>query len=331
MSSSKAIENKSQIQSADAQADGKVLNSNSKLSLSVFVAGGTGNTGVATIQHLLKAYPNVTITAAVRNTEKAKKLFPNAEKRLTIASFDVKGESITGDKLKDAAALKGFDALVIVPPSALDNRVGLPIAYINAAKAAGVKHIVLISTPSALKPELAIGKEFFAIEQHARSSGIPFTFLQAVFFFENQLMNAATIKSDGAFYAPAKGTAPIPLISVKDIGEATANVAAEGPSAHANKTYAIAGDVRSWDSVAAVYTKVLGKPVQFFAATDEQAIQGMTKFGFPENLAKGGVELNRDFERTGASYSNSALTQLLGHAPESFEQWLSPRAAAFKA
>jgi len=337
MASSKPIENKSSAAPAAASSstDTKATTAGNATKLSVFVAGGTANTGVTTIQHLLKAYPNVSITAGVRNIDKAKKLFPSADKRLSFVQYDVKGESVTGDKAKDASVLKGFDALVIIPPAAFDNRVGLPIAYLNAAKAAGgIKHVVLISAPAASKPaEVSMGKDFALMEDAARTSGIPYTILQAVFFFDNQMMNAASIKGGGAFYTPTKGTAPIPLIGVNDIGEATANVVAQGPAgpaAHANKTYVIAGDVRSWDSVAAVYTKLLGKPVQFVAATDEQAMQGMTKMGFPESLAKGFVELNRDFERTGASYSNAELTKLLGHAPESFEQWLLPRVAAFK-
>jgi len=299
--------------------------------LNVFVGGGTGNTGVAAIQHLLKTSNNVTITAGIRNAEKAKQLFPNADKRLTFVTLDVKGESLTGDKAKDGAILNGFDALIIVPPSALDNRSGLPIAYIDAAKAAGIKHIVAISAPAANKPnEVSLGKEFSVMENRARATGIPFTSLQAVFFFENQMMNAGSIKAAGAFYVPAKNSVPIPQISVRDIGEAAANVVLQGPTVHGNKTYQIAGDVRSWDDVAAVYTKLIAKTVKFYSATDAQAIEGMTKLGFPEFLAKSFVELNRDFERTGASYSNASLTQLLGRAPESFEQWLIPRVAAFK-
>jgi len=300
--------------------------------LKMFVAGGTGNTGVATIEHLLKAYPQVTICAGVRNMEKATKLFPKVDSsRLSFAQYDVKGSCITGDKTKDAAVLRGFDTLVIIPPQGFENRVGMCTAYIEGAKTAGVKHIVLISAPAARKPELAMGKEFGSIEQMLRDCGIPCTILHAVFFFENQMMNAPTIKSDRAFYYPCKNDAPIPLIGVKDIGEAAANVAVQGPKMHGNKTYPIAADVRSWDGFAAVYSKVLGKPVKFVPVTDEQAVQTMTKMGWPEALAKAANELMHDFERNGSSFSNRELTQLLGHAPESFEQWLLPRVDAFKA
>ena len=71
------------------------------------------------------------ITAAVRNIDKAQKLFPQTDKRLKFVTYDVKGDSVTGDRSKDVSALKGFDTIVVIPPGPTDNRVAVSLAYID--------------------------------------------------------------------------------------------------------------------------------------------------------------------------------------------------------
>jgi len=293
--------------------------------LTVFVAGGLSNTGSATISHLLKSHPNVTIRAGVRSASKAAQKYGSADaKRLTFNEYDIKP-----DTKSSAIDLKGVDALLLVAPQAFQDRTGVAAAYIAAAKAAGVKHVVFISAPVAKTPNLILGKGMFESEKLIAASGIPATLLHLLFFFENHFGNTATIKSQGAWYYPAKSDVPVGALSVSDIGEAAANVLVGGPSKHGNKTYTLAGEQQSWDAVAAVYTKVLGKPVKFVSVPDEAAIKAMTGAGYPDLMAKGMVELHHEFDKAPV-YPNDQLTALLGHAPQTFEQWLTINAAAFK-
>jgi len=293
--------------------------------LTVFVAGGVSNTGSATIQHLLKSHPNVNIRAGVRSASKAAEKFASADsKRLSFVEADIKP-----DTKSNSVDLKGVDALLLVTPQAFQDRSSFGRVYVDAAKAAGVKHIVVISAPVAKQPNLILGKDMFVVEELIRKSGIPYTLLHLLFFFENHFGNAGTVKSQGAWYYPAKANVPVAGLSVSDIGEAAANVLAQGPAKHSNKTYTLAAEQQSWDAVAAVYTKVLGKPVKFVSVPDEAAIQAMTGMGYPESMAKGMCELHHEFDKAPV-YPNTELTALLGRAPQTFEQWLTGNAAAFK-
>jgi hypothetical protein len=115
--------------------------------LTVFVAGAAGNTGAATVHSLLKSSPTVQVRAAVRDSKKAAEKF-SENKRLTLVSHDVKNGQLSAQSKDNAAELKGVDALVIVLPQVTQDRAGFVSTYAAAAKAAGVKHIVVCSNLS---------------------------------------------------------------------------------------------------------------------------------------------------------------------------------------
>ena len=102
----------------------------------VFVIGASGLVGSSTLKVLSEKYSDtVEIRAGVRNPDKAEKLksLPNV--------------AVTRAEMGDAAlkdTLRGVDALYIVTPGT-ELRVPITIATAEAAKEAGVKHIMVIS------------------------------------------------------------------------------------------------------------------------------------------------------------------------------------------
>lgn len=314
----------------------------------VFVSSATSATGGAAIDHLLKSDSSVIVRAGVRDVSKANKRFPNIDsKRLSFTQIEVKSAATSvaangagnhatsnnsGSVSQIASELKGFDRLILIPPQEYADRFGVVKAYIDAAKVAGIPHITLVSAPAAETTTFILGKTLHSAEQLLRDSGISYTILRAVFFYENQFGNAQTIKANGMFFQPFKSTIAAPQLSVSDIGAAAASVAlteSVNKSKHHNKSYTIVGDVRTWDEVAQAYTKAIGKSVKYVEVSNEAAINAMKAF-MPENIAKGIVELNRDFEAAKpGTYSTVELHSLLGRAPESFEEWVTKNAAAF--
>ena len=107
----------------------------------VFVIGASGNVGSATVQVLSSKYADkVEIRAGVRNPDKADKLksLPN----VSVVQAEM------GDKEKLTRTLKGVHTLYIVTPG-VENRAQLTIATAQAAKDAGVKHLLVVSVPTA--------------------------------------------------------------------------------------------------------------------------------------------------------------------------------------
>lgn len=329
----------------------------------VFVAGAAGNTGSATVKALLRDHPFVTVTAGVRDAKKAEGVFSaeladatlNARERLRFAVHDVKAYggalhlTAAGTAAADAAELKGVDTVVFVPPQGTADRAGIAAAYMAAAKSSGtVQHVVAITAPGVVKPQLILTAGLAAVEQ-AIASAYPgaYTFVRPVFFFENHFGSADTIKGHGAFYAPVAADAKMPGIAVADIGEATANAATWGwgkgsgsgsgngkSNALWGKAVAVAGEVATNAAAADVFTRVTGRAVKFVAVSDDQCVQALTAKGWPASMARGIVELSRGFE-SGAfgadAVSTAGLQSLLNdkRLPTRLEQWLKPVAAAF--
>lgn len=157
----------------------------------ILVAGATGTNGREVVKALMNK--DVAIRAFVTNRQQAQ---------------NVLGEDIeiyAGDLANPATltpALKGVDKayiLTAVLPSAL----ALFANFFEAAKAAGVAHIVKFS---GLGSSLDSASE--VIRQHARSddllreSGLTYTILRPNSFHQNMLQQAKAIAEADTFYLP---------------------------------------------------------------------------------------------------------------------------------
>jgi len=132
----------------------------------------------------------------------------------------------------------------------------------DAAKAAGVKHLVYSSVGAAHR---GMGQEHFAtkyeIEQYIQALGLPYTILRPVAFMENCFWQRAAITNGtytGWGLRPDKG---LQLIAVDDIG-VFVELALANPTDYLGKTVEIAGDELNESQIAATLAKVIGRPVQ---------------------------------------------------------------------
>ncbi len=149
-----------------------------------------------------------------------------------------------------------------------------------------------------------LGRDLYTSEQLFAATGIPTTVLRCAMFYgalaralcfvsalshthcvmncvsENHWGNAPSIQAHNAFFYPAKATVPVQSISLSDIGEATAAVIAAAASASPNtpnrfagKTLWLGGPALTWDEVAGVFSKVLGRTISFVSVPDQAALK----------------------------------------------------------
>ena len=132
----------------------------------------------------------------------------------------------------------------------------------DAAKAAGVQHLVYSSVGSAHR---GMGQKHFEskwiIEQYIHTLDVPYTIIRPVAFMDNHNWSRAYILS-GTFSSgdirPDKATQ---IIAVEDIGVFAA-LAFANPKEYLAKTIELAGDELTETQTAEMFAKVIGRPVE---------------------------------------------------------------------
>jgi NAD(P)H dehydrogenase (quinone) len=136
------------------------------------VTGAGGHLGAGAVNHLLQRVPSLDVVAITRDPAK-------------LADLAGRGVEIRPGDFKQASGLarafEGVERLLIIPTSDLQPgaRVHQHLSAVDAAIAAGVRHIVYISTIGA-KPgrEDGIFESHFATEQALIGSGAAWTLLR---------------------------------------------------------------------------------------------------------------------------------------------------------
>ncbi len=283
----------------------------------ILIAGATGTNGRELLNQL--AHKQIPVRALVRDFEKSKAL----------ASELV--ELVQGDLAQPAtltSAMAGIEKAYIVTGIAPD----VPTWFSNfyqAAKAAGVKHIVKFS---GLGAELDSPSEI--IRQHAISdqelidSGMAYTILRPNSFHQNMLWQAQSIKQQDQFYLPM-ADARQSTVDVRDLAEATVKVLTE--TGHENQVYDLTGpESLDFSDVAKILSQQLGRKIHYIDVPASAAKQSMLDASSPGWTANAVTELQTLFATGKYSKVEPDLAKLLGRAPRSFAQFAQDFASAFK-
>ena len=290
----------------------------------VFVIGATGSIGSATVQALSDKYAGrFDIRAGVRNPEKADKL--KALPGVTVV------QATMGDKDKLVGTLKGVDALFIVTPPT-ENRAELVIKTAEAAKAAGVQFLLVISGSIAVLTDTIFGKQLSEMEAAVAKLSVPHAFLYLPFFLENYLSFKDTIQAQNCIYSPQDPSKTTPLVAVEDAGKASATVLANWQK-HVNKTYTLVSTRHSLSDAAKAISEVVGREVKNVQVPYDVAKQAMLQAGQPEYICDSLMEviklINNDSPVTNQG-DLSDLEEIMGEQPTSLKAWLAKVGAAFK-
>jgi len=221
------------------------------------------------------------------------------------------------ETLKDAFA--GCSKVFLLGPN-VQNQAELETNAVNAAKAAGVSHIVKLSVLRADEEQFQFSKVHRSVEKAIESSGMSWTFLRPNSFMQNVITYmSATIKAEGAFYSAAED-GRISHVDVRDIA-AVAGKALTEPG-HERKAYALTGpEAITYDELAAQLSKVLGKPIKYVRWTPEDYRNGMLTVGTPEWFVDLLLDLERFYREQKASIISDDIKNVTGKDPIRFEQF----------
>jgi uncharacterized protein YbjT (DUF2867 family) len=257
----------------------------------IAVTGATGQQGGKVAKRLLSQ--GWSVRALTRDANK-----PAAHELAAAGAEIVPGDMDNRAELD--AAFKGVYGVFSVqntwlPTVGFEGEIRQGKTVADAAKAAGVKHLVYSSVGAAHR---GMGQKHFEskwmIEQYIQSLAVPYTFLRPVAFMENYNWSRAYILSgtfQGFGLRPDK---TIQLVATDDIG-VFAELAFAKPEQYMGQTIQLAGDELTETQIAEVFTKVIGRPVKALgpqmpqgAAPTEEQIAMFTFFngvGYDADIA----------------------------------------------
>ena len=280
----------------------------------ILVLGSTGTVGGEVARQLIAAGEKPRLL--VRDKGKAK-------------AFEGKAEIVEGDLDRPdtlAPAMKGIDKLFLLATGT--NMPELEAKAIDAAKKAGVKHVVKLSVISADTPQLALAKWHAAGEKHLVDSGLAWTMIRPGNFHTNALGWASTIKAQGAFYQPT-GEGKWASVDPADI--AAVAVKALTTPGHEGKAYTLTGpESATAAQYAAKLSTAIGKPVKFVDVPPAAAEDGMSKMGMPKPYVAALLELMAAMKAGHTDHVSDDVQKVLGRKATSFEDWAKKHATAFQ-
>jgi uncharacterized protein YbjT (DUF2867 family) len=284
----------------------------------ILVTGATGLNG-GTLVRLLSAR-GIPVRALVRNPAKAEGLasLPGVE----IVEGDMARPETLAMPLRDverAVLISSSDATMLEVQS----------NFIDAAKAAGVGHVVKLS---GIMPEVDSPFRFARmhgeIEQKLERSGIAYTHLRAGEFMHSYFRQVPAIVGKGALFLPMED-ARIASIDVPDIAEAAAVVLTT--PGHEGKIYALTGpEALTMTEVAAKLSEATGRTISYVNVAPEQARQAQLDAGMPQYRADALAELFAERRKGKESRVWPTIETIIGRRATSFDEFATRYAAIFR-
>ena len=280
--------------------------------MSIVVTGATGHLGRLAVESLIqRGVAPADIIAAGRTIDKLQDL---ADHGITTATIDY------SDLASLKAAFAGADTLVLVSGSEVGQRVEQHANAINAAKDAGITHIVYTSAPHADTTTLILAPEHTATEELIRASGIPFTILRNGWYTENYVQTVEQAGQSGVIIASV-GDARVASASRADYAEAIAAVLTT--PGHENAVYELSGDA-AWthDDLAAAAGRILGREVVYTSLSTDEHLAALTAVGLPAETAGFIVALDANIAEGLLGETSGELSRLIGHPTTQLEDGL---------
>ncbi|MEU0040082.1 NAD(P)H-binding protein [Streptomyces sp. NPDC006333] len=281
----------------------------------LLVTGATGNIGRELTRELTAK--GVKLRVLVRDPARA-------------TGLPARAERLVGDLDEPATltpAFDGVDKLFLLTPGI---RIGHTAAAVAAAQAAGVGHIVHLSSFNVLgDPMPAMGRWHHEREENIRACGIPATFLRPGGFMTNALDWVPTIR-EGDYVLDPVGPGRYAPIDPADIAAVAALALTE--DGHQDKEYVLTGDETfTVTEQVRVISETIGRDIEVReVTTPDEAVRFRFPNGAPQALADAVTEGFNLMRADTVGFRTDTVQRLLGRKPRTFADWCARNADAFR-
>lgn len=284
----------------------------------ILITGATGHFGGATINFLLeKGVEAKRISALVRNEQ-------------SVDEFKKKGvKTLIGDYNNYnslATAFVGVEKLLLVSGSDLMNRTAQHLNVINAAKEAGVKHMIYTSfqrrDESENSPLGIVAQSHIQTEKSLKESGVDYTILKNNLYLDFLPgFIGEKVAETGVIFVPAEN-GKVSAVLRSEMAEATANILAT--DSHIDKEYDFTNTTAvTYHDIAKTVSEAIEKPINYISPSVEEYGKTLASQGVPAEVigifssfavAQAQGELDKE---------STDLEKLLGRRPTSVQEFLS--------
>ena len=239
----------------------------------IAISGASGDLGRRLTAALLEKVAPETLTLITRTPE-------------NLSSRAAQGACVFRGDYRDPASLDtayaGNEVLMLISGLDVTRRVPEHRNAINAAKRAGIKHIVYTSTAGIhpKNPTLSAGDHLLT-EADLRASGLSFTILRNATYAEIiAALMAPPIVATGKWLSAA-GEGRLAPVSKLDVVRCAACCLLD-PAFHSGATYEISGpELLSFREIAALAAEIHGVPIEYVPVSREERLEYFDSLGYP--------------------------------------------------
>ena len=269
----------------------------------ILVTGATGNTGSRLIPRLTAlGHP---VRAAARRAPE----LPGVH----AVSFD------WHDPATHEAALQGAARLYLVPPAAEPDPAAVMLPFLERARAAGARRVVLLSSSALPAGGPGVGQVHGALPDLFDEWAVlrPSWFMQN---FTDHHPHAESIRTDGVLLT-ATGSGRVGFIDAEDIAAVAVHALTDEP-APATDLVLTGPQTLSYDDIAALVTEVTGRPVRHRPLPCEQ-LRDRLAATMPTEFAALLAGLDRAIADGAEDHVTDTVERLTGHPPRDFREFLA--------
>ncbi len=280
----------------------------------VLITGATGTVGARVAEGLRLA--GVPLRLATRRPEKMEP--PGVE----AVRFDFVDAETWGP------AFDGVSTAFIVRPPQVSNVRRDMLPALEAARDAGVRHLVLLSLQGV---ESVPFVPHAAIEAWMRDAGVDWTFVRPSFFMENLTgVHAADIRDRDRVVVPA-GKGRTSFVAAADVA-AVAVAALSDPTAHRGRVWTPTGaEALTYEEVAEVLTNALGRQIDYARpGAWRYAAHARRVLGLPWGMVGVTTALYTAARLGRAAGVTDDVVQVTGAAPTSMAEWAAGSAEVWR-
>jgi uncharacterized protein YbjT (DUF2867 family) len=230
-----------------------------------------------------------------------------------------------------AGALRGADKLFLLAPGIRD-QIGASARLIEAAAAAGVRHVVKLSAMRCDdEPSIAFGRAHREVERLLARTAMAWTFLRPNNFMDNFLgvrHDAFAPDRDGTIALPW-GDAACSFVASADIAAVAARVLTE--DGHTGRVYELTGpEALSITQVAAGITQASGRAIRYIDTPEPAVHARLLAARMPPPVADAVLELHALGKAGRAARVTHHVAALTGRLATTFAAFAREHAASWR-